>query len=249
MKHLIAADAPTDAGLAVVVEALRQRRRASGCFIVGVTGGVAVGKSTFAAALRGALEAWPEHPVVERVGSDGFLHANAVLDSLGLTARKGFPESYDVAALRAALAGVRAAPTVFPAYSHTTYDVDAALARTIAPPDILIIEGLSLNTDPAVDGPAAGLLDALIYLDADEADIERWFTDRFLGFWAAAEHDPASFYARFRQLDRNQAAQMAGVVWTQINQPNLREHITPARGAADIVVHKAADHRIDAVSA
>jgi type I pantothenate kinase len=248
MKRIIAPDAPEAVGLAVVVEALRRRRPAVGCFIIGVTGAVAVGKSTFSAALQGALEAWPERPIVERVSSDGFLHANAVLDRLGLTARKGFPESYDVGALRAALAGVRTAPAVFPSYSHTTYDVDAGLARTIAAPDILIIEGLSLNADPATDGPVAGLLDALIYLDADEADIEGWFVDRFLGFWAAAEHDPASFYARFRQLDRDQAAQMAGVVWAQINRPNLRQYIAPARAAADIIVHKAADHRIAAVT-
>ena len=229
-----------------VARALRARRPPSGTFIVGVTGAVAVGKSTFSAALQAALAAWPEHPTVKRVSSDGFLHPNAVLDSRGLTSRKGFPESYDVPALRAALSGVRAGPAVFPAYSHVTYDVDASLARTLDQPDILIIEGLSLSTAP--DGPAAGLIDALIYLDADEADIERWFTGRFLDFWAAAEHDAASFYARFRSLDRDQAAQMAAVVWNQINRPNLHEHIIPARAAADIVVHKAADHRIDGVT-
>jgi type I pantothenate kinase len=246
MRRVVAADAPENSGLAAVAQVLRELRPASGGFIIGVTGGVAAGKSTFSAALQAFLEAWPECPTVERVSSDGFLHPNAVLDSLGLTARKGFPESYDVDALRAALSGIRRGPALFPGYSHTTYDVDPALGRRLESPAILIIEGLGLSTADA--GPAAGLIDVLIYLDAAESDIEGWFVDRFLGFWAAAEHDPTSFYARFRQLDRDGAAQMARLVWSQVNLPNLRDHIAPARAAADIVVHKQADHRISHIT-
>lgn len=91
------------------------------------------------------------------------------------------------------------------------------------------------------------MIDALIYLDADEADIERWFVTRFLGLWEAAEHDPTSFYTRFRSLDRDQVVSVAHTVWTQVNLPNLREHIGRARGIADIVVRKRDDHSIEAI--
>jgi type I pantothenate kinase len=37
-------------------------------------------------------------------------------------------------------------------------------------------------------------------------------------------------------------------VWQEINLPNLRNHIIADRAAADLVVHKAADHRIAKVT-
>jgi type I pantothenate kinase len=232
-------------GVRRLAEVLAKRRPPRGCFVVGVTGAVASGKSTISAALQAYFEAGPDRPAVEIVCTDGFLHNNQVLDARGLTARKGFPESYDVEGLRRALADIRRGPARFPGYSHVIYDVDPALERRIERPDILIVEGLSLDIDR---GAPERLLDALVYLDADEAAIEGWFVARFLGLWEAAEHDPASFYARFRSLDRDQAAGLARTVWTQVNLPNLREHISAARDLADIVVRKGASHEIETVT-
>jgi type I pantothenate kinase len=161
------------------------------------------------------------------------------LEARGLTLKKGFPESYDAAALRAALTAIRAGPADFPGYSHVIYDIDPSLTRRLAPPDVLIVEGLGLH-----EGAAAVGLDALVYLDADEADIEAWFTERLIGLWRAAEHDPTSFYARFRHLDEAGARAFAGQVWAGINLPNLREHVVAGRNVADIVVRKGADHEI-----
>lgn len=232
--------ATADPGVADVAARLRARRPAAGPLVVGLTGSVASGKSTFAASLKAAIEAWAEGPRVELVCTDGFLRPNAELDAAGLTNRKGFPESYDVERLRAALAAVRTGPASFPAYSHVTYDIDPALARTVAPPDVLIVEGLSLQIDPPP-------VDVLIYLEADEALLEAWFAERFIGLWRAAEHDPASFYARFRNMDEAGARAFAGMVWAGINLPNLREHISRARSLAHLVVTKAAGHVIAAV--
>jgi len=69
-------------------------------------------------------------------------------------------------------------------------------------------------------------------------------TERFIGFWRAAERDPASFYARFRHLDEAGVRGVAAMVWREINLPNLREHISRGREVADIVVTKGQDHRI-----
>lgn len=243
-----ALDGAMASGLGLLEQALRDRRPERGSFIIGVTGAVASGKSTLSAALRSQLMAWPGRPSVELVCTDGFLHSNRTLDRLGLTARKGFPESYDTLALRRALAQVRRGPAAFPGYSHVTYDVDPAATRRIDRPDILIIEGLSLDIDREAGGSDPRLIDALIYLDADEADIECWFVGRFLGLWEAAEHDPASFYARFRSLDREQAAGLAHTVWEQVNLPNLRENIVGARELADIIVRKRLDHGFAAIN-
>jgi len=122
-----------------------------------------------------------------------------------------------------------------------TYDVDPTAARVIDRPGVLLVEGLALGLDRP---PAPGLVDCLIYLDAEEAQLEAWFVARFMAFWEAAEHDPTSFYARFRGLDRAGAEALAHAVWNGINLPNLRGHIAPVRAHADLIAIKGPDHAI-----
>jgi len=205
-------------------------------FIIGLTGSVAAGKSTLAARLSRDIAAWPDAPRVEVVSTDGFLRPNADLDAAGLTRRKGFPETYDVAAMDRALTAIRQGPVVFPVYSHLTYDVDPALALRVEIPDVLIVEGLGFS--PATP------IDTLVFLDAGEGDLEAWYVRRFLEFWEAGKSDPGSFYARFAGLDTAGATQLAKAVWTTINLPNLRENIAPLRAISDIIVAKGADHQI-----
>ena len=233
---------PTDRIAASYLAALLAARATPGeTLLVGVTGSVAVGKSTLVAALKEALP-----PRTETVSTDGFLLPNAVLKARDLLLRKGFPESYDADALIAALTAARAGPVTVPGYSHATYDVDPALARTIDRQDILILEGLGFS--PLPDGRRVGDgLDTLIYIDADEADLEAWYVARFLGFWRAAADDPASFYAQFRTMSEPEADAFARRVWAGINLPNLREHIVRARDTADIVVRKGPDHGLTLV--
>ena len=222
-----------------ILDLLAPLRPATGPFIVGVTGSVAVGKSTFAQQLQAQFEG------AELVCTDGFLHPNAKLEELGRLAAKGAPDTYDHLALASALSAIRSGPATFPAYSHVTYDIDPQLARTLAPPPVLIIEGLTLR-DPAT-GPAA-LLDALIYIEADETDLELWYVARFLELWEAAETDPTSFYARFRHMDREQTTALAQMVWRQVNLKNLHDHIVHARPRADLIVRKGPGHAITAIT-
>src|SRR5690242_17951702 len=99
-------------GLAELEAALRAARPAAGVYVIGLTGSVASGKSTLAAALLARIRKWDDHPAAELISTDGFLHPNAVLEARGVLNRKGFPETYDVEALKAALAGVRAGHAV-----------------------------------------------------------------------------------------------------------------------------------------
>lgn len=81
--------------------------RSSQPFIIGIAGGVAVGKSTTARILQALLRRCAGHQNVDLLTTDGFLHPNATLVSRGLMERKGFPESYDQRKLIEALAAIR----------------------------------------------------------------------------------------------------------------------------------------------
>jgi type I pantothenate kinase len=232
--------APAKDALASLAGLLGARARTGEVLVVGLTGSVAAGKSTLCEALKARMAAAHR---LEVVATDGFLLPNAVLAERGLSLRKGFPESYDIQAMTAAIAAARAGPTAVPGYSHVTYDVEPALTRIIDRPDILLLDGLGLAPHPDRQGPPIGL-DLLVYLDADEADVETWFVGRFMGLWRAAQTDPASFYAQFRGMTEPEADRFARMVWTGINLPNLRDHVIRARDVADIVIRKAADHSL-----
>ena len=228
--------APTDAPR--LARHIGACHRPGTALLVGITGSVAAGKSTLATALAENLAGLR----IATVATDGFLRPNAELDAAGLTRRKGYPESYDSAALAATLAALRHGPAPVPAYSHRLYDVDPALTRMVGPADVILVEGLGLA--PHAGGDPATALDLLIYLDADEADLEHWFVARFMRLWHAAADDPTSFYTRFGDLTPAAAQALARGVWTGINLPNLRDHISGARDRADILLSKDRDHRL-----
>jgi type I pantothenate kinase len=181
---------------------------------------VAAGKSTLAAALREPL-ARALGSSVEVVGSDGFLHSDALLRERGLLEKKGFPESHDrEAMLRFARQLERDVHELeVPLYSHATRSVDGA--RTVTLPCTLIVEGvyafelLRASTLPQVR----------IYLDASEQDLERFFL------------------ARWAHLLAERGDYVRGA-WRDVNLPNLRLHIAHERARAELVLHKSADHTI-----
>ncbi|MEM5517810.1 hypothetical protein WNY37_12705 [Henriciella sp. AS95] len=230
-------------GIDEVASRLRALQEERDYLIVGLTGSVAVGKSTLAKAIAETLA--PE-PGAEIVGTDGFLLPNAILEKRELMMRKGFPETYDREALAAAIRSIRLGQARIPAYDHETYDVNPAKARTLSRPDLLILEGLGFEPPGGPMGER-DRPDILIYLDAERRDIETWFLARFMRFWNAAEHDPTSFYAQFRNMTVPQAEAFAMSVWRKINLPNLEEHILPMREHADIVLKKNAKHEVSVV--
>ena len=145
-------------------------------YIIGIAGSVAAGKSTTARVMQALLSRWPNTPKVELVTTDGFLFPNAVLEREGLMDRKGFPESYDSAALLRFLSDVKAGKrhVEAPVYSHLTYDVVPGEYVDVDRPDILIVEGLNVlqPSRPRKSGKdmpfVSDFFDFSVYLDADE---------------------------------------------------------------------------------
>ncbi|HWH98899.1 MAG TPA: type I pantothenate kinase [Propionibacteriaceae bacterium] len=222
-------------------------------FVIGIAGSVAVGKSTTARLIRELLAAWPEHPRVSLVTTDGFLLPNAELERRGLMNRKGFPESYDRRALLRFVMAVKSGKeqVAAPVYSHLTYDIVPDASVVIRRPDIVIVEGLNV-LQPArmrADGTSglavSDFFDFSVYVDADDDDVREWYVHRFLALRDTAFRDPRSYFARYAELSREDAVRQAQYVWDTINGPNLSLNIRPTRGRATAILRKGSDHRVE----
>ena len=222
-------------------------------YVIGLAGSVAVGKSTTARLLQALLSRWPNHPRVELVTTDGFLHPNAELERRGILDRKGFPESYDAAALLRFVAAVKSGEreVTAPVYSHLRYDVLPDERVVVRQPDILIVEGLNVlqtGSDPEDRAVfVSDYFDFAIYVDADERDVRRWYVERFRTLRSTAFSDPRSYFHRYADLDDAAADATAEQVWDAINGPNLAENILPTRSRADLILRKGSDHRVEHV--
>jgi type I pantothenate kinase len=219
-------------------------------YVIGVAGSVAVGKSTFSRILQALLSRWPDHPAVDLITTDGFLHPNHVLAERGLMDRKGFPESYDTRALVGFLRDVKSGrPEVSaPVYDHVTYDIVPDAAVTVRTPDIVIVEGINvLQVGRDTTEYVSDYFDFSIYVDADEDDIEEWYVERFRTFRQSVFTRPDSYFSNYADLDDAMAEQMARSIWERINGVNLTENIMPTRDRASLVIHKGADHRVTSV--
>ncbi|MGV3491884.1 MAG: type I pantothenate kinase [Devosia sp.] len=225
-------------------------------YIIGVAGSVASGKSTTSRILKALLSRWPSSPKVDLVTTDGFLFSGAQLTEMGLMERKGFPESYDRAALVRFLTDIKSGkPDVkVPVYSHLVYDIVPGEFITVDRPDILIVEGLNILQPgelPKSGKPilfASDFLDFSIFIDADEKDLTAWFMERFRRLRQTAFADPKSFFHRFTQMSTEEAEKFGLWAWTDINLPNLRDNILPTRSRADLILTKGASHRIERVA-
>jgi len=219
-------------------------------YIIGVAGSVAVGKSTFARILQALLAQWPDHPKVDLITTDGFLYPNAVLEERGIMDRKGFPESYDTRELLRVLRSIKSGHELVeaPVYSHVVYDIIPEKKAVVQSPDIVIFEGLNmLQTGPQATEFVSDYFDFSIYIDADEANIEQWYVDRFLALRESVFQDPDSFFRFYADLSDEQATETARGIWRNINGRNLRENIAPTRDRASLILHKTVGHRIDNV--
>jgi type I pantothenate kinase len=224
-------------------------------YIIGVGGSVAAGKSTLSRVMQALLSRWPNTPKVELVTTDGFLYPNAVLQSEGLLEKKGFPESYDGVKLLSFVSDVKAGERHVraPVYSHVTYDIVPGESIVIDRPDILILEGLNvLSANRGTkDGRAIAFVsdffDFTVYLHAAEADLERWFIQRFMRLRDTAFRDPSSYFRKYADLDDAQAVATARDIWTRINLRNLRENVFPTMPRASLILTKGPNHVIEEV--
>jgi len=226
-------------------------------FIVGVCGSVAAGKSTTARVLQALLARWPNHPRVDLITTDGFLHPNKELKKRDLMDRKGFPESFDRTRLLNFLIDLKSGLETVeaPVYSHFHYDIIKDQTIAVEQPDIVILEGINVLQSPpqkkalSMHRPqVSDFLDFSIYIDAHEDHIRDWYLERFLTLRTTGFRDPAAYFHRYAKLSKEEARSKALDIWETINLVNLRDNILPTRERARLILQKKEDHQIHSVA-
>ena len=218
-------------------------------FIIGVSGSVAVGKSTISRLLQILLSRTFTNATVELVTTDGFLYPNQILEANGILNRKGFPESYNMELLLDFLDRIKNGQNYeIPVYSHEIYDIVPNDKQEIKAADFVIVEGINVFQNPQNERLyMTDFFDFSIYVDAEIENIESWYLDRFKKLLALAKHDTNNYYHRFTTQPEEEVMALAHNIWETINLVNLLDYIEPTRNRAEVILHKAKNHEIDEI--
>ena len=224
-----------------------QKSQTNRPFIIGVSGSVAVGKSTTSRLLQLLLQRTFPQSKVELVTTDGFLYPNQTLKEKGIHNRKGFPESYDMPLLLNFLDTIKNGGDVnIPVYSHEIYDIVPGLTQEIRQPNFLIVEGINVFQNPINQRLyMSDYFDFSLFIDAEVNNIESWYLERFQTLLELAKKDENNYYHRFTKFSKDEALSLAQKTWRDINLVNLENYIEPTRSRAELILHKGDNHKID----
>jgi pantothenate kinase len=171
----------TPQALADLIRAQAEDR--PGRFLCALAGPPGAGKSTLAAAVVAALG-----PGARVVPMDGFHYDDRVLEARGLRARKGAPDTFDVAGFLHLLDRLRSEAEVAIPIFDRGLEISRAGADIVGPQDrMLVVEGNWLLLDEAPWSAAAPRFDLTAMLQVPEAELIRRLRVR----WASHLKTPA----------------------------------------------------------
>ncbi|GGI42827.1 type I pantothenate kinase [Mammaliicoccus stepanovicii] len=217
-------------------------------FIIGISGGVSVGKSTVSRLLLQLLQEYNSDWKVDLITTDGYIMPKQQLISKDLLSRKGFPESYDTKILIDHLKKIKNNVPNIPTYtySHITYDRLKDQYHNIDNPDILIIEGVNIfQVSPYAEELVSDYIDYKIYLDSTIENMKKWYITRFLLLQEEAFQKPDSHFYKYKDIPKEEAITIAKDLWENINEVNLIENILPTKNRSDLILYKNEKHVIE----
>ena len=230
---------------------LKTRTRTPQPLLIGITGSVSVGKSTISNIIKKLVTSPPINLSAQVISTDNFLFPNSQLQKNQILHRKGFPESFDHAAIIKFLSGISEGKpnSIIPIYSHETYDIEGTSRSEIT--DLIIIEGVNILQEPIEkndqDQSIREFLDFSIFIDADESEITQWYEDRFLKYCSLAEDNTKSFFSQFKNLNMEERKKLASEIWKSVNKPNLDSYIYPSKEYADLIIKKGNGHLVSSL--
>jgi type I pantothenate kinase len=221
-------------------------------FIIGVTGSVAVGKSTTSRLLKTLLQKSNPDYRIYIVSTDNFLKSNDQLSKENIMERKGFPESYETQELINFLVDIKSGMThtEIPVYSHLKYDI-LPEKQELVDPDILIIEGLNILQVNSLGRQdeiyVSDFLDFSIFIDSKVEYIKEWFIERFFLLMDTAFKDKDSYFRKYSELSMEEARELSSEIWDNINGKNYSENIVKTRYRAELIIEKGKNHNIEKI--
>lgn len=163
-----------------LAEEIRARAAGRDRLIAGIAGAPGSGKSTLAETLRQDLAAGGASVAV--VPMDGFHFDDALLSARGLLARKGAPETFDVAGFSHLLRRLKARErdVAIPVFDRSIEIARAGAAIVAAETQIILVEGNYLLLDEAPWDGLAGAFDLTVWRDVPVGELERRLVQRWL---------------------------------------------------------------------
>lgn len=147
-----------------------------GTFVIGIAGAPGAGKSTLTEALVAAARKRLGADAVAHVPMDGFHLADVELRRLGRLARKGAPDTFDVAGYSAVLRRIRAGTEVVyaPAFERDIEQPVAGAIPVYPDADVVLTEGnYLLLDDPGWSAVAAEIDETWYCTIQDEVRVAR----------------------------------------------------------------------------
>jgi pantothenate kinase len=158
-----------------LAQEITTRGAAADRFITAIAGPPGAGKSTLATQIADAIGAG-----ARVVPMDGFHYDNAVLDQLGLRARKGAPETFDAAGFLHLMQRLRVGEDAAIPVFDRNMDLARAGADLVTAADkYLIVEGNYLLLSDAPWCDLAPLFDLTVYIDVPEAELDARLVERW----------------------------------------------------------------------
>lgn len=150
-------------------------------YLVGVAGIPGAGKSTLARHLKDAIGHIAQRPEIAAVVPlDGFHRTNDELAHLGLTERKGSPESFRVQTFYAKLHELKrgGAPVTLPIYSRELHEPIPEAIEVRPEHAILIVEGNYILCDFGPWRAIASLFHLKVYVETRPEQARQWVIER-----------------------------------------------------------------------